>query len=286
MKADVISKVMAGEEFWIKADRGVIRAVGGDRVRFLNGQVTNDVSRIPVGEAWYAATCTAKGKMVADFWISNRGEEFWLDTGKDQVGVLKDRLEKYLIADDVELSILEESRLWHRWGGSGGSKPEKGFEARRYGLKGYDFWGYGELPPSNGNVLSEEELKVLRVLNRVPEWGKELSPEILPPEAGMDRNAIRYDKGCYVGQEVMARIKSIGHVSKLLVQLESKDDQVPGEGAKLVHGGKNVGWITSSVLNPLTGRGLALGYVSWTLSATDSVVDADGLALTIRPEIA
>ncbi len=223
---------MAGEEFWIHENRGVLKVVGGDRVRFLNGQVTNDVSRIPVGEGWYAATCTAKGRMVADFWISNRGEEFWLDTDLSQREVLRERLEKYLIADDVD------------------------------------------------------EIKLLRILNRVPCWGFELSPEILPPEAGMDRNGIRYDKGCYVGQEVMARIKSIGHVSKLLVQLDSSSEKVPVEGGKIFHQGKSVGWITSSILNPLTGKGIALGYVSWLLSATTSEVEVDGLALTIRPEIA
>ena len=286
MKTDVISKVMSGEKSWIRFDRGLLRVTGGDRVRFLNGQVTNDVSKILKGESAYAATCTAKGKMIADFWITNQGEEFWIDTTSGLEGVLKERLEKYLIADDVEISFLEGYRLWHCFGDYQErlENGEIGIKSLRFSLLGRDYWVQGEKFLEVKEEWDEESFKVLRILNRVPEWGRELSSEILPPEAGMDRNAIRYDKGCYVGQEVMARIKSIGHVSKSLVLLESFDAQFPVENSRLMFEDKNVGWVTTAALNPLTGRGIALGYLSWMAGKTASVLFSDGLALTIRPE--
>ncbi len=263
---------------------------GRDRVRFLNGQVTNDVSKVLVGENAYAATCTAKGKMIADFWITNRGDEFWLDTAKGLEGTLKERLEKYLIADEVEISVIEGYSLCHSFGMIEERLETfgKGVRSFRFGILGFDYWIQGRDAKADSSPFHSEwdanDFKCLRILNRIPEWGRELSPEILPPEAGMDRNGIRYDKGCYVGQEVMARIKSIGHVSKLLVLLESESEVVPAEGVKLMVEEKIVGWVTSSVLNPLTGKGVALGYLSWMMAKSVSVVKADGLSLTIRPE--
>ena len=286
MKADVISKVMSGGKSSIGFDRGILRVTGPDRVRFLNGQVTNDVSKISVGQNAYAATCTAKGKMIADFWITNRGEEFWLDTAKGMEGTLKERLEKYLIADDVEITVIEGYRLLHCFGAvpEGIEKSEAPVSSLRFRISGFDCWVQNDCSSGLTDEWDEESFKCLRILNQVPEWGRELTPEILPPEAGMDRNGIRYDKGCYVGQEVMARIKSIGHVSKFLVFLESSTEAVPSEGAKLMHEDKNVGWVTSSVFNPLTGKGIALGYLSWMAAKSTTTVSADGLSLTIRLE--
>jgi tRNA-modifying protein YgfZ len=284
MNADVIKKVLSGGSCWFGEKRDRFKITGSDRVRFLNGQVTNDVARIEVGKSGYAATCTAKGKMVADLWISNEGEFLWVDTLLGQGTILKERLEKYLIADDVEITEAEEVFLRHEFGGKGGDLNRVAFQSERWGYLGMDYWSLQASVGSSDEMIDEESLKYLRILSRTPVWGKELSSDILPPEAGMDRRGIRYDKGCYVGQEVMARIKSIGHVNKVLVLLISEEDRVPEEGARLVLEGKEVGWITSSSRDPLNHRGVALGYVSWKLSQTQSKLMAMDLALTIQPE--
>lgn len=284
MSFDVIKKVFSRENAWFCEKRAVLRMMGEDRLRFLNGQVTNDVPKIRLQQAAYAATCTAKGKIVADLWISNEGDSLRLDTSPELGTILKERLEKYLIADDVE--ILEEGiqTVVHAVSSSG---EEGVVQSARGGFEGYDDWNSKSPFPENEG-LNEEEQKLIRILTLTPLWGKELTPEILPPEAGMDRNAIRYDKGCYVGQEVMARIKSIGHVNKQLLVLQSIDERVPREGEKLFYDGREVGWVTSASSHPSKGCGMALGYVAWKVAQRQeaTLLQSEDLSLTICSEIA
>jgi folate-binding protein YgfZ len=109
-----------------------------------------------------------------------------------------------------------------------------------------------------------------------------LTTSTLPPEAGpVMLAAISYTKGCYVGQETIARLKSVGHVNRMLVLLQSDSDGSPPAGAKLRHGEKAIGAVTSSGYSPRGGKGIALGYVPYQLAAEGAIFQADDLQLTV-----
>jgi folate-binding protein YgfZ len=175
-------------------------------------------------------------------------------------------LTRYLIADDVETADLTGSyELIHLIGPV--PAPPAGVIARegnRYGVPGTDWWvpaGRECAIPQDVTLLAGDELEAFRIANGVPLWGSELVEGILPPEAGLDLTDISYRKGCYIGQEVISRIKSAGKVNKRLVRLQF-DGSIPITGLQLADAsGSPAGGITS--LSPLvagTGR-LALGYV-------------------------
>src|SRR5207245_3582017 len=106
---------------------------------------------------------------------------------------------------------------------------------------------------------SAEALEVLRIEAAVPKWGVDMDETTIPNEAGLEARAISYDKGCYIGQETIARIKTYGHVNRQLVQLAAPGEVLPG--AKLSAGGGEVGQVTSVARSNRLGKVLALGYV-------------------------
>jgi len=245
-------------------DRALWRLSGSDRVRYLNGQVTNDVARLKEGETLYAAVCTAKGRMTGDIFVGASTDALWIDADislRESLGV---RLEKYIIADDAVLEdVSDHWRVSHVFGSRKPEAKSGRFVSsnRRSGLAGFDVWQEGREFFHAGLAVPAEIAETLRLEHGLPRWGAEMTEETLPPEAGMDRNGISYTKGCYVGQETIARIKSIGHVNKQLVVLESSDKIAPERGAELCVDDKVVGKITSSGFSPALEKGIALGYV-------------------------
>jgi folate-binding protein YgfZ len=137
-----------------------------------------------------------------------------------------------------------------------------------------------------GESVGAEVVEIIRLENGIPAWGAELTTATLPPEAGPHLlAAISYTKGCYVGQETIARLKSVGHVNRTLVFLRSESDVPPAPGAKLKHDDREVGVVTSAGFSPRLERGIALGYVPHTLAAEGGVFHANDLSLTIVPSL-
>ena len=203
------------------------RLSGADRVRYLNGQVTNDVRRIRPDAALAACVTTAKGRLCGLIQVSADADFFRIDAEEEIRDSLTARLERYIIADDALLQdVTGEECLFHLLppaspGSLGGVEIRT---ANRFGRPGIDIIA----PRSEQARLSRElaarfpllpppVLESLRIEGGVPRWGAELTGETLPPEAGLDASAIDYFKGCYIGQEVISRIKSVGHVNRRLV---------------------------------------------------------------------
>ena len=288
MNLDHYNRILAGESLTrILSGQALWRLTGPDRVRYLNGQVTNDVAALNEGEACLAAVCTAKGRMEGAIHIAAHGDELYLDADPELKDMLGARLEKYLIADDAVLH--DESDLWsvsHVFGATPPVQPDTGFIVRhaRYGVPGHDIWisGCGALVV--GESVEADVVETLRIEHAIPRWGAELTAQTLPPEAGPAMlAAISYTKGCYVGQETIARLKSVGHVNRTLVLMRTAPDSFPAVGTKLVHGEKEVGTITSSGFSPRLQAGIALGYVALAASTEGTTLSADGLALTVAP---
>ncbi len=257
--------------FFYLPERLLIRVTGSDRLRYLNGQVTNDLRKLVPGEAMQACLLTPKGKLSAVVWVTLHEQATFLEAPIELFEDLPARLERYLIADDVNLEIIPSESEIHVFGAlleESSFQKVPGVLISRLHLPGKDI-KISELPVGffeEHQPLSQEDVEAWRIEQAVPQWGKELTPDRLPPEAYLERRAIDYNKGCYVGQEVISRLRSVGHVNRLLVSLITKnsgEELVPG--MKLFDLGtteKSIGFITSVATESMSGKCIALGYVS------------------------
>jgi folate-binding protein YgfZ len=282
--------------------RGRICLTGADRVRLLNGQVTNNVKDLRVGNGCYAALVTAKGKLESDLNIYALENELLLDFEPGLTGAVSQRLEKYIIADDVQ--IVDAAPHYGLLSAQGPKSnavvlalglvldlPAKPFQFvtvhdatlgeiyvmnhPRTGTTGFDLF----VPvPALGAVMDKliaaakgaggracgwQALEMARIEAGIPRFGADMDDTNLAPEAGIEERAISYSKGCYIGQEVIARIRTYGQVNKALRGLRLADDlkTLPVKGDKLFRDGKEVGYITSALASPSLKANIALGYV-------------------------
>ena len=259
------------------SDRVKLRLSGADRVRYLNGQVTANVQRLAPGESRPACVTTAKGRLCADVFVHATAEALFLDADSSVRETLPPRLERYIISDDATLEdVSEEFRLLHLIGGAiehPGVREIAAFSSRanRFGRIGLDVW----LPPADfANalpglsatypILDERLLESLRIEAGIPRWGRELDENTLPPEAGLERTHIDYAKGCYIGQEVISRLKSIGHVNRRLAGFSASGTDPLQPGMRLFSPGENaaeIGTLTSAAWSFALEKPVALGYL-------------------------
>ena len=279
MDASLYSKVLTTGASVDLSARSKWRLSGADRVRYLNGQVTNDVRTARADAALYACVTNVKGKIEGDVYIHAEGESLILDAPAALRESLGLRLEKYLIADDAMLEdITDEWQLWHVFG------PESALEmpadgrrvkAQRFGLSGYDLWlPSGTAPGGFPSVqLSAEEAEALRILQHVPAYPQELNAETFPQEAALEKTAMSFAKGCYIGQEILSRIKTTGKMPReLIAWTAASGDEGLVVGADLVLADKKVGQITSLTRDPQSGRPVGLGFIRQGAAAVDSVL--------------
>jgi folate-binding protein YgfZ len=286
MNLDLYRRILAGESAtFVLSPRALWRLTGPDRERYLNGQVTNDIAELQDGQTYYAAVCNAKGKMEGDLHIAARGSEFYLEAEADLRESLGGRLEKYLISDDAAFEdVSDQWSLSHVFGATPPTTTMVGFVTphARFGVPGHDIWHSHLGAVVVGDSVSSDIIETLRLEHAIPRWGAELTTNTLPPEAGPHMlAAISYTKGCYVGQETIARLKSVGHVNRTLVFLQSSSTAFPAPGTKLMLGESEVGAVTSSGFSPRLEKGIALAYVQIKASENGSVLRAEELELTV-----
>jgi folate-binding protein YgfZ len=237
---------------------------GADRKRFLHGQVTNDVNSLAVGQGCYAAIVTAKGKIESDVNIYCLEDAFLLDFEPGLTQRIAARFEKYVIADDVQIEDASEKYAMFTVQGPEASAPTHvggySFQNPRGTKIGFDlFVPAAEKVNLRGKPCSEEALEIVRIESGIPRFGVDMDETNLAPEAGIESRAISYTKGCYIGQEVISRIRTYGQVAKALRGLRCHT--LPKRGDKLFLDGKEVGHATSAVFSPVLKANIALGYV-------------------------
>jgi aminomethyltransferase len=243
----------------ISAVRNRLRVSGADRVEFLHGQCTNDIKRLDVGETCYAAFLNAKGKMRGEGCVMCQADAFLLETSPG----LGQSLEKFIITEDV--LIEDVSAGLGEWLVIGDTRVDLPADAVtfRHAL------GLGVISGERmTETIDAKALEALRVEAGVPRWGADLDENTIPNEAGLEKRAINYDKGCYIGQETIARIKTYGHVNRQLVQMALTGQDVPARGDKIIREGREVGQVTSAVFSSRLGKPLVLGYVRRELAVT------------------
>ena len=232
---------------------------GPDAIRFLNGQITQDTSKLS-DQALTACVTDAKGRL--QFYVkilaSPNEDTLWVTCPKDQSEGLRDRLERYLIADDVEVDDLTD-----QWAVIHSSQIESSSEFTRQANgvfgQGFDNWWKPDSLPSL-DTIDQATAERLRIQARIPIWSCELSEGILPPEAGLDKSAISYSKGCYIGQEVISRIKTAGKLNRRLAAFQIKG--AAKQGDQLLLKASEVGHLTSCAATPDKATDfIALGYL-------------------------
>lgn len=226
--------------------RSVFSLRGTDAIRYLNGQVTQDVRLLLADPtaALLTFVTDAKGKLQAlctMYLIDAVTPEIRIEAPLCLRDALYARLSRYLIADDVE--IEDQSDQWVLLHSNEETLEGISYACARYGSLGRDLW-WPTLQALPSNVVSEETMEATRIRHGIPQWGAELVEGMLVAEAGMAQRTISYHKGCYIGQEVISRIKSAGKINRT-VQAFLLDSASACVGSVVQYDGEEVGLLTS-----------------------------------------
>lgn len=304
-------------------ERGVIEVTGSERVRWLDGMLSQDVKALSAagpGAGGYALLLTRQGRIVADLHVLVDEEGIWLEGERAALPGVMARLEKFIIADDVALA--DRSNLVERLALEG---PRAGdalaaalgevlalapgaWTARRIGpvpvrIAAFALGagpGFQLFAPAargeevaralreagRGSTLVEaqgEVLELLRIEAGRPRLGHDLDESVLPAEARLLGSAVSFTKGCYTGQEVVARLHSRGATNHLLVGLRFQGTgatAAPARGALLSHQGRRAGEVTSAVRSPRFGE-IGLGFVRHEWSEPGTRLELEGGAARV-----
>ena len=281
------------------SQRGKIKVTGDDRVTWLQSIISNDILPLAAGQGTYSSLLTHKGKMLSYFRVYQLGEALMLEDAGEIGDATFTTLRKFLLygtkakmencaetwglllvsgpnaydliksalgADLASLKLLSFVSMDLEGHGALLIRAEETGETDveilvpADGLKAvWDrLWATGEamgLAPFGAHAL-----EALRIEAGLPKAGPDLNETIVPPEANLEGKAFSLTKGCYPGQEVVARMDTYGSVRRRLVGLVLEDDSVPPGGAKLFSGEREVGWVSSAVKSPALGKVIAFGF--------------------------
>jgi aminomethyltransferase len=267
---------------------------GEDRVRWLNSMVTNNIRDLALNHGNYSFVLNPQGRNLGDLVAYNRGDYLLLTTDYEQAPKLKELFDRYIIMDDVEVEDISD-----KLAAIGVAGPKAAETLQNAGIDvsqlapgelsdpvwqgvglsiarsvlpqmdGYEIWSTVEnldrvcdaLIASGTKPVGSEALELYRIARGVPRYGIDLRERDLPQETGQ-QHVLNFAKGCYVGQEIVERIRSRGNVHRLFIGLEVQGDPLAA-GDKLLAGEKEVGEITSVARVPFPAgeRTLALGYI-------------------------
>lgn len=265
--------------------RAKFRLTGADRLRYLNGQVSNDVRKASETSAVHACVLNAKGKINADIFVMVDGDSFLVDAETETREALPARFERYIIADDVQIEdVTEKFALLHVLGEADLLRVRVA-SSTRYGRPGTDIWlpiAERERALNAREVIDQAAAERFRIEEGIPRWGRELTEEIIPPEANLEASAIDYTKGCYIGQEVISRMKMSGQTNKRLCGLVSLDGAALETEMRLTSDdGKEAGWVTSVTRS--SEREIALAFVKrgWNEIGTELAAGPEALRVRV-----
>jgi aminomethyltransferase len=273
----------AGAAFLDLSARGRILVLGEDRKRLLHAMSTNHIEQLAPGQGSYAFFLTAQGRIIADAYILCREEDLLLLVEPETRELLYQHLDRYIIADDVTLQDVSadfceiglegpEAAAWLAGQGAPAPASEGEWAAWndaivvRASYTGAPGWriiapaGRREALMAGMPVATLEEAETVRLEHGKPRYGADITERNLVQETGL-MHAVSFNKGCYLGQEIVERVRSRGHVNKLLAALRVEADAPPPRGAEISADGKPAGEITSAAWSPAEQCVRALGYI-------------------------
>lgn len=298
--------------------RGKLAATGEDRVRFLHGMVTNEVENLQPGQGCYCFLLNAQGRIQADLNLLVEPARVLLDCEPFLTDKIRKTLDHYIIMDQVEMEDLsarmgtiavEGPRCGQVVRAALGlelpaaeplahvsPKGDPDFLLVRTALSGQGIWIFApaerlpELWESlveaaralGGRAAGFAALEVARIEAGVPLYGVDIEDSNIPQETSQLR-AISFTKGCYIGQEIVERVRSRGHVNRMLVGLVAQGIAPLPAGAKVYAGGNEIGRVTSAVFSPALGKHIALAYVRRKFSEPGTQVGVEGAPAQVSP---
>jgi folate-binding protein YgfZ len=278
--------------------RGVLQLTGSERLRWLNGQITNDVKALKAGEGRLAAALTAKGHLLADLAVYGLEDSVWVDLQRDRAQAVTDAFERHIIADDVQVEVISDRfahlmlvgpqarrvlagavgeggldlPAWHHAERRLGDVPLRIIASRWLALPGFDVFvpvdAVGQTwqtflhagRDAGLRPVGMRALEWLRVEAGWPWFSVDFDENNLLMES-LTPDHVSLTKGCYVGQEVVVRIEHQGHLNKKLCGLVLDGSTVPARGSLIRLADRKVGQVTSAVKSPALSRVIALGYL-------------------------
>src|SRR5438094_783304 len=276
---------------------GIVKLSGPDRVTWLQGMVTNDVQKLKPGAGCYAAHLTPQGKIVAQMHILAEDDALWLSLERASIPHLLSAFDKLLIMEDVQVmdasndySVLavigpKAPAVIESWTGEPLNLTDKyahrNFEDCRVFVSdlGYEVWvprGKADkvlrfLANSGATAIDHGTWDVLRTEAGIPVYGVDIDETTMMPEIG--EAGISYEKGCYIGQEVVAKVKHIVHVNRRFVGLTLSAGELPKLKSPIRKPGRAVGSLTTTLLSPGLNKPIALGFVTRTAYGSGSEVE-------------
>jgi len=280
---------------WIdRSDRHRLDVTGPDRAKFLHNLTTNDVKRLAVGRGHEAFVTSPQGKTLGYVSLLAAEDSILVRTDPGGLAGVLPHFQKYGIFDDVTMADAGPRTFEYHLAGPlagdllgrlGGELPPRDDLAHRAttlagravrvvresptGFAGLTLIGdradaapvAAALTEAGAAPVAPATFEALRIEAGTPAFGRDVMPETLPQEVGRDARAINFVKGCYLGQETVARLDALGHVNKILRGLSLDAGPVPPPGTPLHFDGKRIGAITSAAFSPRLGRPVALAYV-------------------------
>ncbi len=282
--------------------RTVIEVTGADRAQLLHSFTTNDVKKLPKGGICEAFVTSPQGKTLGHVLIGNLGESFILDAAPGQARTLIAHFEKYIISEDATLRDLTQEQGVLLLAGPGAAASLAGVaselalseaeiggcrvRAIRVGFLAVPSYflqtGQDDLPAVQAALAAagavacgSQAVKMARLEAGTPLFGQDITEDNLPQEIGRDQAAISFTKGCYLGQETVARIDALGHVNRLLALVQLGGATIPAAGLELWSGDKSVGRITSAAWSPKLQAPLALALLRRSQAKLGTALSSD-----------
>lgn len=272
------------------SSRGAIRASGEDRLRLLHAITTNEVASLSAGQGTYALFLDAQGHILSDVRIFAAADHVLLDCEPERAEFLFGHLDRYIIMDDVTIENLAGKRALIAIEGPrseeiAGALSPSGLPARepfscsltdltgvlRASLSGQPgLWlsfpaarfeeFQSRIEEAGAVAASPEDFRIVRVENRKPRYGEDFDDRTLPQESGQ-MDAVSFTKGCYLGQEIVERVRSRGQVHRRLTAIEWDSPSPPAAGSAVEFEGREAGRVTSPVFSPRRGRSLSFSIL-------------------------
>jgi folate-binding protein YgfZ len=290
------------------SDRGKIRATGEDRARLLHAMTTNQVDSLQPGEGCYAFFLNAQGRILADVNLLCFEDHFLLDTEPETRTKVYEHLDRYIIADDVALEdqtgriatlALEGPKAGAALAELGAPQPPAPYSSApwSYGTVAHlDTTGRGGfflmipmdekqavialLTKAGIPAATPEDARIVRIESGRPRYGEEIVERYLVQETGQ-LQAVNFSKGCYLGQEIVERVRSRAQIHRVLRRLEIDISEPPVAGAKLKSGDADAAEIASAVFSPALGKTVALAYVRTQFAEPGTQIALDGVSARV-----
>jgi folate-binding protein YgfZ len=252
------------------SDRAILKVAGSDRVTWLNGVVTCDIAKMKNGDARYGLAVTQKGRILADFYAIHMQDTLIVALPKSELENVHQAFEKYLVMEDCELTPVPTSAVWQVTGpgasllleaaraknGSGGlvSGELAIVVAEEADAANVEAALNEALHAAGGTAADEAAREIFRQEHATPRFGLDFDLTTYPQEAGLEKRAVAFDKGCYLGQEVVCMLELRGHVKRKLVSLAVEATAAPKHGDEVTNSaGEKIGEVTSASVSPTLG---------------------------------